>query len=210
MPLLITGFSSFPGAPRNPTQDMVETLQAHPEHGATFRAVTLPVAWDESFSRLVDAIERDRSTTVLLFGLHQRAERLRIEMVARNRRELGRVDAVGEFPSGPAVLDGPASLPCDLPWKTVAEALRGARMPFEWSTDAGGYLCNDTLYRLAHAAGRLGVRRFGFFHVPLSDERVGDVAASEAMPEVFCSLPAALLADAALALIGALATPEAA
>ena len=204
MPLLITGFSAFPGAPRNPTEDMVETLQAHPAHGESFRAVTLPVAWDGSFSSLREAIESEKPKTVLLFGLHQRAERLRIEMIARNRRELGRPDAVGNFPSGPAVLDGPSSLPCNLPWTQVGHALRNANMPFEWSTDAGGYLCNDTLYRLAHASESLGVERFGFFHVPLSDERVGDVAGSQKLPEVFCSLPAAVLVAAALALVDAL------
>ena len=206
MPLLITGFSSFPGAPRNPTEDMVETLQDHPAHGRSFRAVTLPVAWEGSFSTLREAIESAGPKTVLLFGLHRRTERLRIEMLARNRRELGRADALGAFPSGPAVLDGPQSLPCSLPWTDIARAFRGVKVPFEWSTDAGGYLCNDTLYRLAHAAERLGVERFGFFHVPLSDERVDDVAASEKMPEVFCSLPAAVLAAAALALVDALST----
>lgn len=204
MPLLITGFSSFPGAPRNPTEDMVKTLQRHPGHGESFRAVTLPVAWETSFARLREAIESMRPKTVLMFGLHQRAERLRIEILARNRRELGRADAVGDFPSGPAVLDGPPSWPCNLPWTDVASALRRADMPFEWSTDAGGYLCNDTLYRLAYASRALGVERFGFFHVPLSDERVGDVAASEKLPDVFCSLPAAVLFAAALALADAL------
>ena len=204
MPLLITGFSSFPGAPRNPTEDMVEKLQGHPSHGESFRAETLPVAWETSFARLREAIESVKPKTVLLFGLHRRAERLRIEMLARNRRELGRADAVGDFPSGPAVLDGPPSWPCNLPWTDVACALRKTDMPFEWSTDAGGYLCNDTLYRLAHASQALGVERFGFFHVPLSDERVGDVAAWEMLPDVFCSLPATVLVAAALALVEAL------
>ncbi|HEY9056777.1 MAG TPA: hypothetical protein VIN77_06470 [Aurantimonas sp.] len=204
MSILFAGFSSFPGAPRNPTEDLALSLQRDQDEAGALRAEVLPVAWEASWPRLRAAIEAVRPATVMLFGLHQRAERLRLELVARNRRELGRVDAVGGFPSGPAVLDGPQSLPANLPWNDVAAALRDAGASFEWSTDAGGYLCNDTFYRLAYHAASLGVRRFGFIHVPLSDEAVADTVASETLPEVFCSVPAATLERAARALATAL------
>lgn len=118
-------------------------------------------------------------------------ERLRLELLAQNRRELGRKDAVGGFPAGPSILDGPTKYECRLPWKSVAELLRSEGIDFEWSTDAGGYLCNDTLYRLAHHAETLGVRRYGFVHLPLSDERVGDCIESGAdLPPAFNSISA--------------------
>ena len=200
-PVLVAGFSSFPGAPRNPTEDLVRSLQDEAAVGPGFAATVLPVAWEASWPALRTAIEAVRPRAVLLFGLHMRAERMRVELVARNRRELGRADAVGDFPSGPAVLDGPERLAARLDWSGVAAVLREAGIAFEWSTNAGGYLCNATLYRLAHEAGRLGVSSFGFFHVPLTDETVAETVAAQEMPEVFCSLPAAALRRAAKGLV---------
>lgn len=210
MKILVCGFSSFPGAPRNPTEAMVRTLESDPRHGEAFHAAVLPVEWETSWPRLRTLIETLAPTSVVLFGLHKRAERLRIERVARNRRKLGQADATGAFPAGPAVLDGPEALACRMPWEAVTSALRGAGVSFEWSSDAGGYLCNDTLYRLAFNADALGVRDFGFFHVPLSDEAAAQVDEIEGMPEIFCSMPAARIAAAALALVDELGTGTAA
>jgi len=206
MPILVAGFSSFPGAPINPTEDLARALRSRwtgLSHEA--EAIVLPVEWEGSWPALKAALERIRPTTVLLFGLHLRAERFRVELLARNRRELGRPDAVEQFPAGPSVLDGPAALPARLPWTQVAASLRQADVRFEWSTNAGGYLCNDTLYRLAFHAQALAVERFGFFHMPMSDERVEDCAAAGILPEVFLSLPFAEMERAALALVEGLA-----
>ena len=205
MTILVAGFSSFPGAPDNPAEHLMRGLAASTADPLVTgpQSVVLPVEWDRSWPLLEAAIRSAGASTVLLFGLHSRAERLRIELLARNRRELGRIDAAGCFPSGPAVMDGPEKLRLVLPWADVAQALRAARVSFEWSTNAGSYLCNDTLYRLAHAADRLGVRRFGFFHVPLTDELVASPDV-ETMPEVFCSLAAADLERATRSVIAAL------
>ncbi|MBB4002377.1 hypothetical protein [Aurantimonas endophytica] len=203
MTLLVAGFSSFPGAPDNPTEYLVRALATDDDAGGDLATVVLPVDWERSWPVLEAAIVAAKADTVLLFGLHRRAERLRIELLARNRRELGQVDAAGGFPSGPAVLDGAETIPLALPWRDVARTLREARVSFEWSTNAGAYLCNDTLYRLAFHAGRLGVARFGFFHAPLTDELVA-LSPAEPSPEIFCSLAAVDLERAARHLIATL------
>lgn len=207
MTILVAGFSSFPGAPDNPTEHLVRALAASraDDGGVDPATVVLPVEWERSWPLLEAAIVAAGADTVLLFGLHRRAERLRIETLARNRRELGRIDAAGGFPSGPAVLDGAETIPLALPWPAIAQTLREARVSFEWSTNAGAYLCNDTLYRLAFNADRLGVGRFGFFHVPLTDELVG-LSTADTVPEIFCSLAAADLERAARHLVAALST----
>lgn len=211
MTLLVTGFSSFPGAPRNPTEAIALKLDGVPlASGGTIRAMVLPVEWDGSWPKLRAAIEAQRPRAVLLFGLHAASERIRIELVARNARELGRVDAAGGFPSGPAVTDGPERLEARLPLAAIAAALRAAGAPFECSRDAGRYLCNDSFYRLALAADRLGVERFGFIHVPLTDDLVEPGVAGEALPEHFCTLPAETLTTAALAIANAVAAEQAA
>ncbi|MEE2953332.1 MAG: hypothetical protein VYD57_19075 [Pseudomonadota bacterium] len=190
MTVLIAGFAPFPGAPFNPSADLVAALRQAPQRPGR-AVVTLPVSWDDSWPVLQAAIEESGARGVILFGLHMSAERLRIELLARNRRELGREDAVGRFPAGPSILEGPATHACRLPLSDLARLLRRHRLDFEWSTNAGGYLCNDTLYKLAHHADRLGIEAFGFIHLPLSDERVGDMMASgEEVPAVFNSVSA--------------------
>ncbi|WAP71018.1 pyroglutamyl-peptidase I family protein [Jiella pelagia] len=207
MSILVVGFAAFPGVARNPSQDLVERLAGRlPPSAAT---LVLDVSWDESWPRLQAEIERRRAQTVLMFGAHLRAERMRVELVARNRRELGRADAVGRFPAGPAVGDGPERLACRLDWSQVAWRLRGAGVDFEWSTNAGAYLCNDTLYKLALAADPLGVERFGFFHLPSSDEGVADLLAHPPLPDVFLSLPMEKIEAAAMALVEMAAAPGA-
>ncbi|MBP0614490.1 hypothetical protein [Jiella mangrovi] len=200
MSFLVVGFSAFPGVARNPSQDLIETLAPQLAEAGGAAAV-LPVAWEESWPQLKYTIETRRPHTVLMFGAHLRAERFRIELCARNRRELGRADAVGAFPAGPSIGDGPEILPCRLDWVAVAAALRGAGIDFEWSSNAGSYLCNDTLYRLALGANGLGVRQFGFFHLPSSDEAVGELVAHPPLPDVFMSMPMERMVAAGEALL---------
>ncbi|MBO0662028.1 hypothetical protein LQ948_05420 [Jiella sp. MQZ9-1] len=202
MSILAVGFAAFPGVARNPSETLMRQLEAKIQ-GAGVTTLVLPVAWDESWPALKTAISRMRASTVLLFGAHLRAERFRVELQARNRRELGRADALGAFPAGPAIGDGPATLPCRLDWLRLARTLRAAGIDFEWSSNAGSYLCNDTLYRLALAADGLGIERFGFFHLPSSDEGVADLLVEPALPEVFMSLPLDRLEAAALAILAA-------
>lgn len=205
MSVLVVGFAAFPGVARNPSQDLLERLAGRlPADAAT---LLLDVSWDESWPKLRAEIRQRQAKTVLMFGAHLRAERLRVELCARNRRELGRADAVGGFPAGPSIGDGPERLACRLDWGQVAGALRGAAIDFEWSNNAGAYLCNDTLYRLALAADELGVERFGFFHLPSSDEGVAELLAHPPLPDVFLSLPLEKLEAAALALLEVVATP---
>ncbi len=206
MSVLVVGFAAFPGVARNPSQDLVERLAGRLQ--ASVAAIVLEVSWEESWPMLQAEIARRQARTVLIFGAHLRAERLRVELVARNRRELGRPDAVGGFPAGPSIGEGPERLACRLDWSEVAGRLRRAGIDFEWSTNAGGYLCNDTLYKLALAAGSLGVERFGFFHLPSSDEAVAELLHHPPLPDVFLSLPMEKIEAAALALIDMAATPQ--
>ncbi|MCE7030465.1 hypothetical protein [Jiella avicenniae] len=199
MSILVVGFAAFPGVARNPSQDLVESLDRRLP--STVSTLVLDVSWEESWPRLEAEIRRRGARTVLMFGAHLRAERFRVELLARNRRELGRADAFGGFPAGPSIGEGPERLACRLDWTEVAGRLREAGIDFEWSTNAGGYLCNDTLYRLALAAGGLGVERFGFFHLPSSDEGLEALLAHPPLPDVFLSLPIDKIEAAAMALV---------
>lgn len=214
MSVLFAGFAAFPGAPFNPSGDLMAALCADPAASdlvqrGIFSTCLLPVSWDDSWPLLRQAIAAHRADTVVLFGLHMKAERLRVELLATNRRELGREDAKGQFPAGPIIGEGPPKLRLALPWSDLAAILRQRQIDFEWSSDAGGYLCNDTLYRLAGAAASLSVRRFGFIHVPMTDERIGDcLAAGSDMPSVFNSINAVALLNFARSLAERLAAGD--
>ncbi|KQT66146.1 hypothetical protein ASG62_20305 [Aureimonas sp. Leaf427] len=169
----------------------------------------MPVEWERSWPVLRTAIEETGASGVLVFGLHARAARLRLELDAVNARELGVEDAAGGFPSGPGVEEGPERLSGAWPLSASAAALADAGIGFELSRDAGRYLCNDTYYRLCHYGGGGRLRRFGFVHTPLSDEVLDGWARTGALPEVCRTIPAARLREAALCLAEVFAAPEA-
>ena len=210
MTILLAGFGSFPGAPINPCEALVRSLEdvATTQRHA-LSTVVVPVEWDRSWAVLSGAIEASRATSVVLFGLNARAPRLRLEIEAVNARELGREDAAGGFPSGPMIGDGPERLACRLPLGAVARSLRQAGIDFEISRDAGRYLCNDTFYRLCRHGAARGLAHWGFVHVPPTDEVLDDWIAAGALPELCRTLSADDLRRAALALIEVLSPPGA-
>lgn len=201
MTIVVAGFSSFPGAPINPTEGLVQSLAGlSTARGEAIVPCLLPVDWERSWPMLRATIEEHRPHGVLVFGLHSAAGRLRFELTGRNGRELGRADAAGGFPSGPQVTEGPETLEAKLPLTGMAASLRGAGIDFEFSRDAGRYLCNDTLYRLCRHAADLGVEHYGFLHTPLTDDVVEAYRAANVMPDFCHTIDPESLRCAALAL----------
>ena len=208
MTLLVTGFSIFPAAPANPTERLALSMAgARTAAGEAIAAAVLPVEWDGAWPALRRAIRAERPRAVLMFGLHSRIDRLRIELLAHNTRELGRADAAGAYPSGPAVAEGPESLATSLPLERIAKGLRTVGADFELSRDAGRYLCNDTLYRLCLNASAEGVEHVGFVHAPLTDEMLGTWQAAGVLPDPCRTLPAEALRRAAVAIGDAIPPP---
>lgn len=164
--LLVTGFGPFPGAPDNPTQALVEALSS--ESATTFgasalRAVVLPTEYQKSWSILRRLYSSFAPEVVLHFGLSSRAKAITIETFGRRACAPDKLDAVGYAPRW-ARRSGPALLRATLPAARLVTALRTAGFSAELSEDAGGYVCNATLYRSLLAAPR--DRQVGFVHVP--------------------------------------------
>src|SRR5215475_11899194 len=166
--ILITGFGPFPGAPFNPTGDMIERL-AKLRRPALAEVTIIPHVFQTSYA----AVDRDlprlltkhRPDALLMFGLAPRAKMLRIETRARNRS--------GSFPdiSGRSLpgrqirIDGPPDLV--LPHgRYLLAAARSMRTPVALSRDAGRYLCNYLCWRASEAAMENGFRLATFVHVP--------------------------------------------
>lgn len=205
MVTLLTGFTAFPGAPFNPTDDLVRDWRG--AGGAQVATALLPVDWAASWPALQAAIEESRATRVVLFGVSAKARGIRIECLARNRRG-EKPDAGGACAPGAVIAGAPETLPCRFARRALAKALGDAAVEFEWSEDAGSYLCNDTLFRLCRHAGELGVERFVFVHVPVSDERAGDWHLAGALAPDAVTVPRETIRRAALAVIRALESSE--
>lgn len=166
--LLLTGFGPFPGALENPTEALIRALADEPPgafgaHAMT--AIVLPTEYRRSWEMLRRIFERHEPDVVVHFGLNSRAKAIHVETVARNRINPARVDAAGRVPlSARARRFGPETLTATYPAEAIVKALMQAGLPAGLSDDAGGYVCNATLYRSLHAAPN--GRRIGFIHVP--------------------------------------------
>jgi pyroglutamyl-peptidase len=166
--ILVTGFGPFPGAPENPTEQLVQTLAARqpaPICAGLLRAAVLPTDYRRSWSALRRLYGDFQPDIVLHFGLSRRARAVHVERVARKRCSPELPDAAGFSPSsGLARRFGPESLVSTLPVEAIAPCLQQAGIPVAISEDAGGYVCNATFYRslLAAQTGAL----VGLIHLP--------------------------------------------
>jgi pyroglutamyl-peptidase len=169
--LLVTGFGPFPGAAENPTKALVEALAGEPAEtfGAQeLRAVVLPTEYRRSWAMLSRHYASYAPDVVVHFGLSASAEAIMVERFAQNRADPDKPDAIGYMPrSGRVRQSGPDMLAATLPVDAIVEALQQAGFPAAASDDAGGYVCNATLYRSLHAAPTAS-RRVSFVHLPPS------------------------------------------
>ena len=167
--VLITGFPPFPGAPVNPTQWLIETLQpADLNHVCELRSAIVPV----DYAKVGDALNMLASEfdphIVINFGLAAEAKGIRLERVARNEIAPNRVDNSGESPTRKTICDGEEELASGLPLETIADELERHNISVQWSDDAGGYLCNYIFYLgRAGLCQALNAQMTGFIHVPL-------------------------------------------
>lgn len=176
--ILVTGFSSFPGAPRNPTERLIAELEGR---GATLAAlgdVRLAVLAVE-YRALPQALSRlgaDFAPDVAIhFGLSGRAGGFMLERLARNA--VGPLpDNAGHVPQARTICALADAYPSTLPLDEMRAALQAAGLPVDWSDDAGDYLCNYLFYHSrAGLADGFAPPLSGFVHVPpLADDPGAD------------------------------------
>jgi pyroglutamyl-peptidase len=170
----VTGFSVFPGAPLNPTEELVARLRTKPPvlaDMADFRAETLAVEYGTVARRLSEIGEAFAPDIALHFGLAAGCRGFRLERQAHNSHRRARPDNLGLMPDGQTIFPGPEFLQSTLPLEQIADALTAAGLPVEWSQDAGGYLC-DMVFALScgHACAGFRPTMSGFIHIPAIQE----------------------------------------
>jgi pyroglutamyl-peptidase len=172
--VLVTGFEPFGGSTVNPSQQLVDALEAD------VAKVVLPVSYARAGAALRKAIAEHEPEVVICFGQADGRAGISIERFAHNLDEATTTDNDDAHGSGaPIDPDGPAAYPSSLPVDDIVAALRAEGIPAAPSRDAGGFLCNHVFYVLMRTLEQNA--RGGFVHVPLLPEQALDTG-SASMP----------------------------
>ncbi len=174
--VLVTGFGAFPGAPVNPTEELIGMLAGREDvfDGARLHLRVLPVEYGK-VGGLLEQFGREIQPDIAIhFGLAANARGFRLESTARNHSSMQRADAGAAMPEGTLIRKGPKSLRSTLPLSEIAAALKAQGLPVTRSAHAGAYLCNHLFY-LSRSDSIDGYRpRYaGFIHLPYLDDQIG-------------------------------------
>lgn len=153
--ILVTGFGSFPGMPRNPTERLAAALAAAPPAGVD--VIRLDTHW--SVVDTLPTVAR-RYGAVIMFGVAGRETMIRYERIATPQTG-GQLDAANAMPRP---LARTRYTQFDVP-ELVREA-RAAGFPVRLSHSAGTYVCNA-----GYGAALCGNPRALFVHVPPTTRR---------------------------------------
>jgi pyroglutamyl-peptidase len=166
--ILVTGFGAFPGVRDNPTAALVSALAKQRPRlgrlGIGLELAILPVVYAEIAPRLEVLTKTWHPDAILHFGLAARRKRISIETRAVNRLSLLGYDASGATSRRHQILPGsPQFLRSTFPAREIGTALGRTGLASRLSSNAGKYICNETLYL---SLARSSARQIGFIHVP--------------------------------------------
>lgn len=166
--ILVTGFGAFPGAPSNPTERIVKSLQQR--HGKRLQLAgielatyVLPVVYNQIEARIRALLSEVQPDIIVHLGLAGRRKTISVETRAINRMNIIHPDASGKLAGRLHIETGGACVRrARWPAAQIATAIKNIGFPARISIDAGDYLCNQALYV------SLGLHKglCGFIHVP--------------------------------------------
>ena len=163
--ILLTGFEPFgPGKPANPSWEGIRQLDGQEWHGYRLAARKLKVEWGVPLPALTRLVEELHPVAIFSFG---QGGGYAIETLAQNQRG-DYPDNAGRQPAEPNIVpDGPAEYRATIDAKAFARELQSRDRRVRLSTEAGDYLCEETLYSLEHLkAGSKSPLTVAFCHVP--------------------------------------------
>jgi pyroglutamyl-peptidase len=170
--VLVTGFEPFGGAAVNPSQLLVEALEASPPPDVVLSTAVLPVAYARAAEVLRGAVRAAAPDVVICFGQADGRPGVSIERFAHNLDSAEPVDNDGVTSDAEIDPNGPVAYRATLPVAEIVAALRADGIPAAESRDAGGFLCNHVFYVLMRVLEEERPdARGGFVHVPLLPEQ---------------------------------------
>lgn len=149
--ILLTGFAPF--GPYRINSSWEAARLAGRRLGPRIAVARLPVHRARAAAALTRLLEEHRPDACLLTGLAS-GGKLRVERIARRPKAL----------AGP---ERPIRLAGTWPVVETGLALRGSKLPYRMSLNAGRYVCDSTYWALLDFRLRKGwPRHAGFLHVP--------------------------------------------
>ena len=175
--VLITGFGPFPGVPVNATMQLVPELAAAGTRafaGVRIATAILATEWAAAPRTLDGLLAEVKPDLVLHFGVSSRARGFEVEFAGGQclHADAGCGGRYCRRESGCA-RTGRSTCKASLPVQHIVARLRARGIPAFVSRDAGGYLCNATLYHSLGCAREVPGRRVGFIHIPATLGRPG-------------------------------------
>ena len=183
--LLLTGFGPFPGAPENPTAQIVAALADTPLPDTHLITRALPVIWHAAEARMADLISQTKPDAILHLGLATQRHIISVENRARNECTRLLPDADGACrSSGTIDPQGPGLRHVRVDGAKIVATLQARGLEAELSDDADDYLCNHTLYMSLGSH----VPRVGFIHLPAPSARMDLSAMTQGIADVLREL----------------------
>jgi len=173
--ILVTGFSPFDGREKNAsliaaaalkTKSVTQMTRSSINSNAVISNLEIPVEWGRPREVLLDAIKKHKPEIIISLGEGHVGE-FNIETKARNVRQR-RTDNLQNLPVGPNDPDGPDTITATIDAHALLRKINpNGDIPIKISSDAGGFICEETLYALERmkAASPL-ITGVVFVHLP--------------------------------------------
>jgi 8-oxo-dGTP diphosphatase len=148
--VLLTGFPPFSTHEQNVSQIVLEMVAERGIEGLDVETMLLSV--DEAGSRSVAEMISDgsRFDAIVHLGLADKRQHISLERYACNTLDFTEVDNSGRIESG-EVVEGAQEVHQTTTSIHVLDEEFDADEQVVWSTDAGGYVCNETYFRTLNA-----------------------------------------------------------
>lgn len=138
---------------------------------SSLSTAVLQTEFKRAGDEIVRLIREIKPAVVVYCGVARTSNSIRFERVAKNWDGCPAMDNAGERRDGQTIdTDGLAQYAGTLPYAGIGVALAAQVIPYEFSDDAGGYVCNHVFYRAAHEIARSRAPTiYGFVHLPPID-----------------------------------------
>lgn len=188
MKILLTAFEAFNGGAVNPSQLILERVQA--PCGKKLVKVLLPVEFKKTSEYIAELLQTHRPDVVVSLGQAGNRPEICVERVAVNLdcvrssdglREVA--DNAGDRPVDvPIAADGETAYFSTLPVWELVGAIKEQGVAGAVSYSAGTYVCNHVMYTVLHEAARhYPEMKAGFIHVPFLPEQMEGRSSGYAM-----------------------------
>lgn len=172
MNIIVTGFEAFHKNGENPTEEVIKLLPTN-IRGHKIFPLLLPVLYEESFNLLKEKMQEMDADIIILLGLAGGRKGITPERVAININDASIPDNAGVcYQDRTIIEEGKNAYFATLPIKDIVSKLKEKHIDSYVSNSAGGYVCNDLMYRTLHYIETYNFNiKAGFIHVPFMDEQ---------------------------------------